>query len=119
VEAPALVARRDDVAAVRSPRGDDPVDCKRIEIWAVGEHDDGRLGLVRERCETAAERRARAALPLGAGTLSTSSSCAPLTTIVPSTVVARSAASTSGRKTVCFGGESPYRVDAPAARTTA
>src|SRR2546423_279227 len=56
----------------------------------------------------------------GQGTrrVSTSTSCAPRTTTSSSTdVAARTRSRMPGRKTRCFG--EPYRVDAPAARTTA
>ena len=67
VEADAAVARGDDVAGVGTPViVDDAVDGARVEVGPVGERDDGGLGVVGKRRETAAERGARAALPVGA-----------------------------------------------------
>jgi hypothetical protein len=62
----AAVAGCEYVVSVGPPGPDDAVDRRRREVRAVGEDDDRRLGLVRERQEAAAERRARAALPVGA-----------------------------------------------------
>ena len=62
--ADAAVARRDDVSAARAPSGKHAVDRLGREAGAVGEDDDGSLGVWRQRLEAAAQRRAHAALPL-------------------------------------------------------
>ena len=66
MEADAAVGGRDDVSALGPPGLDDPVDRARIELGPVGEDDDRGLGLGGQRGEAAAQRRARAALPVGA-----------------------------------------------------
>ena len=66
MEAQAVVGGRDDVAALGAPRLDDPVDGARIEVGAVGEHDDRRLRLRRERAEPAAQGGAGAVRPVRA-----------------------------------------------------
>ena len=62
----AAVGGRDDVAALVAPRGDHAVDRARIELGPVGEHDDRRLCVRRQRREPAAQRSPGPALPLGA-----------------------------------------------------
>jgi hypothetical protein len=55
-----------DVAALGTPGGGDPVDGAWIEARPVGEDDQRRLGVPRERREPTAKRRPGAALPVGA-----------------------------------------------------
>src|SRR5947208_3975846 len=43
-----------------------PLDSSRIELGSVGEYDEGRVDVVAERSEPAAQRRARPALPVWA-----------------------------------------------------
>lgn len=62
----ALVGRRHDGVASLAPGGDDALHGLRREIGPVGEEDDRRLDVRRERLEPAAERRAGPALPIGA-----------------------------------------------------
>src|SRR5688572_30912918 len=64
--ADAAVARRDERIAALAPRREHTLDRRRGEVGAVREHDHGRLDAVVERGETAAERRARPALPVRA-----------------------------------------------------
>ena len=73
-----------------------------------------------ERGEAAAERGARASLPVRARARRArraSSSCAPATTTIWSRPAARTRSSTAGRSSRCFG--EPKRSAAPAASTTA
>ena len=71
----AAVRRRDDGAAVPTPVGDDPRDRRGRELGPVGQDHDGRLDVVREGGEPAAQRRARPALPVGAANAAESSLC--------------------------------------------
>jgi hypothetical protein len=66
VEAHAAVRRGDDVASVGAPRLDDSVDGTRIEVGPIGENDERRIGIIRQRGKSAAQRRTGPALPLGA-----------------------------------------------------
>jgi hypothetical protein len=66
MEPHAAVGRSDDVAAFVPPRVHDPVDCARIELRTVGEHDESRRGIIRQRGESAPQRCSRPALPVRA-----------------------------------------------------
>ena len=109
MQADAAVGRRDDVAALGPPGLDHPVDRARIELGPVGEDDDAPPR--RSAGSAASPQRSDAPGPRsqsGQWTLSTSSGCAPLTTTTPSTLrSARSASSTRGSSSTCFGGEEP------------
>ena len=108
MEADAAVRGRDDVAAVGPPGLDDPVDRARIELGPVGEDDDRSLGLGGQRGEPAAQRRARAELPVGAlDALDVERVCARHDDDAVDARFAPTASSTRGRSTCCFGGVVP------------
>ena len=61
----APVARRHDRLSLLAPGFDHAVDRLRSEVGPVGQDDDRCLGVRSQRLEPAAERGARAAIPLG------------------------------------------------------
>src|SRR5512133_398323 len=66
MEAHSAVGGCNSLVGAGTPRPDDPVDRAWIDSRAVSQDDDGRLHLVTERPEAAAERGARPAFPIRA-----------------------------------------------------
>ena len=123
MEPDAAVGGRDDVAAVLAPGGDDPVDRPRVELGPVRERDERRLRLRRQRREPAAQRGPGPELPVRAAHGRRIRLDIVRAEHDEDAVERRSSRAARparcGSSSACFGGEAPYREDAPAASTTA
>ena len=116
----AVVRRREPIAGAVAPGLDDAVDRARVELRARPRGRSPRRRRPRECPQAAAQRRAGPALPLGAVDdarvgLDARARRRRRRRRRPSS--RRSASSTAGRNSRCFG--EPKRVAAPAASTTA